>query len=1100
MSKPLLFVGIILATIQLCYSQATVEIEVNWTNWSSENRVTLLDPSNTVVLPRICNPVTCFNGLSNNSYTTVGTPQTYNLPYNSAYTLRLEDTYGDGWNGTASFVRVTIDGVVTLEERLENGSLRDIPLYIEAIPVNQPLSLFDKFNGYYDYAVTGDSFRTNSNTVNACSIKTTSTGITLTTPIAPSATIQKAYLFWAHSNSIPDKQVTFENQTINADITKKTTIDGINLYGMVSDVTSIIQGIADPSANTYDFSGLTIDNSATYCNSGIVLGGWSLMIFYTAPGLPAVSINLYDGFDGGQNTTTNYTLSGFFANGGTGSKTSVLSWEGDITLANNESLSITTGINGGPYTLNGDGDNIGGTSNPFNSTIFDNTVTPNVNRTTYGVDFDTYDISPYIITGENSTTTSVGVGQDFVILNAVLLKVPSNLITGYIFEDINYPGGNGRNRTTANGAPVENALVELYDSTGTFVESTTSDADGIYTFGGMENGNYSVRVVNSSVRSSRGGGASCTNCYPIQTFRKNYTSPTYTNIITEIGGASPAQEDVVAGSITNAQTVSTVTILNEGVVDLDFGFNFNTIVNTNESGQGSIAQFIVNSNHLDETGLDIEANSIFNPGVEEDTSIFMIPPTSDPLGRTSDANFINGYFDITISNGTPLPIITADNTFIDGRTQTAYSHTNTGTIGSGGTLVGTSANTLPSYNLPEVQLHRNNGDVIQVQGNNTSIRGIAVFASNNSGIVINNSSTILTENLIGVNADGIASGNIDHGISVIGNTLSGSSTISNNYIAYNTETGISISGGASTNIIGNHITNNGIASCNDNITILSGNGITLQRNLIENAAAIGIDARSSSSNIAITENTIRTSGQHGGSCSGSVENSGIRLSGNNSSITNNIINENGGSGIVITGGNTSGNLISRNSIYNNGTTSSALGIDIDESSGGNPTGNGVTLNDMNDIDAGPNGVVNFPVFQSAVIAGTTLIVSGWSRPGAIIEFFVTDISEGTASIGDNQMGLTQDYGEGQTFLVAATEGSPQDTATGISTYNDADGNTDNTNQFSFTLTIPTAYSTGTLITATATVGNSTSEFGNTFPVGARNIITNRRITYRIKKN
>ena len=114
----------------------------------------------------------------------------------------------------------------------------------------------------------------------------------------------------------------------------------------------------------------------------------------------------------------------------------------------------------------------------------------------------------------------------------------------------------------------------------------------------------------------------------------------------------------------------------------------------NESLQFSTP--LAGTNNLDKTGLDIVANSIFDPAAGEDTSVFMIPSTADPLGRTADSNFASGYFNIAISNGNPLTAITDANTKIDGRTQTAYSgNTNTGSVGSGGATVGTSASILP---------------------------------------------------------------------------------------------------------------------------------------------------------------------------------------------------------------------------------------------------------------------------------------------------------------------------------------------------------------------------------------------------------------------
>lgn len=103
--------------------QATITIEVNWPNWSSENRVTFRDASDVQIGNSICNPAACFNGSGNNSYNTIGNPETYNsVPYGTGYDLLLQDTWGDGWNGFGSYVRVYQDGVLILDTDLTGGT------------------------------------------------------------------------------------------------------------------------------------------------------------------------------------------------------------------------------------------------------------------------------------------------------------------------------------------------------------------------------------------------------------------------------------------------------------------------------------------------------------------------------------------------------------------------------------------------------------------------------------------------------------------------------------------------------------------------------------------------------------------------------------------------------------------------------------------------------------------------------------------------------------------------------------------------------------------------------------------------------------------
>ncbi|MBP2834041.1 right-handed parallel beta-helix repeat-containing protein [Aquimarina sp. U1-2] len=1019
------------------------------------------------------------------------------------------DVYSEGTeNFTIDLTNVNDSSIGLVDGR---GIIEDTDSVV--VPVNPDLELLESFNGAFDYGVAGGTFRTADDGTDPCAVTNTSSGILTNSGSIPNtAAIEKAYLFWAHSKRNPNPNITFEGQPVIASTVNQSAFGGGAFYGYVSDVTTIVQSVSNPFTNSYTLTNLDINTGDPYCGGPTVLGAWSLMVFYSDTSFPTSRINLYNGFSGERFSNSSFTLDNFFAINPNGAKTTVLSWEGDETAATSvgEELSITSPLPPEETTsLEGDGDNVGGNNRPFNSTIYDGTS--GVNQTgTYGIDLDTYDLSSILRAGESTITTNVASGLDFVIVNSVVLKVPSNLITGIVFEDINYPGGPGRNLATTSGAGIPNAELELYREnpagTGIFVleDRTTTNASGQYVFAGMQNGTYKVRVVNTDMESTRGGGDSCTECLPVQTFRRNFASGgIFTDVVNEIGGANPAATSDTPAVTTNgtlldanAQTVSDVTITDEGADGLDFGFNFNTIVNTNADGQGSLAQFIINSNNLDQIGLDIEAHpndGTLNPSPGDDTSIFMIPSNADPLGRAGDAryNIANGYFDILAT--TNLPQITDANTKIDGRTQTAYSgNTNTNVFGTSGTVVGTSSTSLPVYNAPEVQVQRSSNDdsfVFEIAANNITIRNLGLFANQNNADAIriaSGSNVVVQSNIIGPNLANVVEGNTRHGIRING----GDATITNNYIAQNRITGIRVNGNPTTTITLNQFTANSSTICNDQGTInIRGGTNTIENNLIEDSGIYGI--RFSNGTITIRENTITGSGQNPAPLCN--ENAGIALSNGNSTTLGNVINANEGAGIIVTGGTTS--RISQNSIFANGTAlAPALGIDIND--------DGVTLNDPGDSPTGPNNQLNFPVIESSSISGNTLRVAGWSRPGTTIEFFVSDISTGAANPGENQVPntLNQDYGEGQTFLASRIEGSPNDNDTTISAYSDSDGNADTTDRFDFSIVLSTPIPVGSIITATATFNNATSEFGPIIDVGAATVISNRRITYRVKQN
>ena len=990
------------------------------------------------------------------------------------------------------FVQMTVSSDPTIDISSQGiGSITDN----EVIQGNSPLTLFLELGGYMDYTSTGGTLRTQPNTGDHCAITTNSSNTT-TSNIPATATITNAILYWSNSNPVMDPQVTFEGQTIDASLVYQSVVFGRNFFNHSADVTPLVQAIPDVNVNVFDFSGLTITNTGAHCSGGTVMGGWALFIFYEDAGLPASTINLYQGFDADQNTTSNFGLSGFYAIGSTGAKTTILSWEGDQTLANNESLLFITPLTGSNI-LTGDGDNTGGT-NPFNSTHFDNVGVPTTNNpNSHGVDLDTYDVSAFIVAGESSATTQVNVGQDLVFMNLVILKVPSNIIIGTVFEDINYGGGQGRDLATSSGIGIPNVTIELYDSADVLFKTTVTDAAGDYGFTGMANDSYTVRAVMGTVESTRPNGTGCGNCYPVQTYKADYAASTLTPNPNMVGGNDPtATSDTGVGVLPGALSTASVTIENEGAVGVDFGFNYNAIVNTNVNGHGSLEQFIENSNRLGAGTMDVVANGIFDPPAGQDISIFVIPPSGDPMGRTADVNYLaGGYFDIN-QTGVQLPKIDDDNTAIDGRTQTAYSgDTNTGVVGSGGTPVGIAATNLPTYDQPEIQIRDGNSDVIRLDADNLVIRNVAVYATDKSGIRVENGTAEIQANLIGVDAEGADVGTQDYGVDM----QNGDLVLGSNYISGSEEAGLYVDGGNTSVIEYNHFYRNGSGdTCKDNIFIKQGGGIEIRYNLIEEAAGTGIEADQYNGTLVILENTITNNGISPVDCGGGVfEDAGIRLLEDDAQITHNIIHSNQGEGLVMAKDNKSGVLISENSFYNNGQRADALGIDLDDSQN---NGDGVTLNDSGDSDNGANGLLNFPILEVAYIESGNVVIKGWARPGSIMEFFMTDISEGTATAGDNQLGFSQDYGEGQSYIGTVIEGSPGDSDGSTSTYTDADGNTDNTNRFSVSIPLLPGVRVGDFVTATATISNSTSEFSPQRIITLRTVITNRRITYRVNTN
>jgi trimeric autotransporter adhesin len=697
-------------------------------------------------------------------------------------------------------------------------------------------------------------------------------------------------------------------------------------------------------------------------------------------------------------------------------------------------------------------------------------------------------------------------------------------ISGRVFEDMNYGGGAGRDFTTSGSNGRQNARVELYSSAGAFLSTTTTDASGNYSFSVNLSTAYTVRVVNISVTSSRPGYVN--TLVPVQTFRTNgLTANIGTADPNRVGGETPQLMDAGNGSTTLAAlttattTAQSITPVAIGIVDatgIDFGYNFDTIVNTKDSGQGSLRQFITNSNALTNPGLAQQGLT-----VGQETSIFMIPDGSAHAGLraglTNQVAGTGGNANAAVINLASNLSITDANTQLDATTQTInIGDSNSGTVGTGG-IVGADGLSLSTIPKPEVVLNfqavPNNTNAILVSGANTVLKGFASYgyrSNNNLGTLLNAAIVIqsgvtnagpatVTQLLGGTLADG---SNPGVPTLTIGHTFqtAGAANISNNYLAYNADAiSFENTNGTNVNFINNELAYNGPKDNNssnvsgiysDQMETVSGTrNITIRGNLVRNSSKPGF-ANAQGQGLQLTYSTFIT-----------VENNtftdnnvyGIYAASSDTLIQKNIITGTKntglgqGIGVAVYYGNGTGlrNRISQNSIYQN----AKLGIDH-LVSGTTP---GVNPNDGTVNAALANNGMDYPIITSSTLSGGTLTVQGYvgnaaggsaTFANATLEFFLAaDDGNNNGKVFSSDPGsVSQPHGEGKTYLGTLT--------------------TDGSGNFSGNLTVPAGVTLqlGDLLTATATdsVGN-TSEFSAnasvTVPVASNpELILVKRIT------
>ncbi len=132
----------------------------------------------------------------------------------------------------------------------------------------------------------------------------------------------------------------------------------------------------------------------------------------------------------------------------------------------------------------------------------------------------------------------------------------------------------------------------------------------------------------------------------------------------------------------DVQSVATVSTISGNVSKRRLGFNFDTIVNTADSGQGSLRQFILNSNALSNTNLAQVGQTALGS-----LDLHDLRWTGSRGDASRIANQLNGSGVASINVMSLLPVISDSNTTLDATTQTSnVGNTNAGLLGTGGTV------------------------------------------------------------------------------------------------------------------------------------------------------------------------------------------------------------------------------------------------------------------------------------------------------------------------------------------------------------------------------------------------------------------------------
>ena len=275
----------------------------------------------------------------------------------------------------------------------------------------QNVSLYEQFNGRYDFTFLGNTMNPQENTYQFTPTIFTTSDASLT--LQPGDVVEKAFLYWAGCGT-GDFDVKLNGVDISAQRTFSNVLQTqFNFFSAFADITTQIQTTGN---GVYTLSDLDVTSFINlHFNNKTNFAGWAIVVVYYNSNLPLNQLNVYDGLQvvSQQQTQLNITLNSLNVIDNNDAKIGFLAWEGDVGLANNETLSINGNILSNALNP---------PTNAFNGT---NTITNS--SVLYNMDLDIYNIQNNIAIGDTSADIQMTSSQDFVMINAIVSKLNSQL-------------------------------------------------------------------------------------------------------------------------------------------------------------------------------------------------------------------------------------------------------------------------------------------------------------------------------------------------------------------------------------------------------------------------------------------------------------------------------------------------------------------------------------------------------------------------------------------------------------------------------------------------------------------------------------------------
>ena len=297
-------------------------------------------------------------------------------------------------------------------KRLIQNALIASLLLITSTFFGQDVSLFQQFNGKYDFVFIGNTLNPIENSFQTSVSVLTSSSAQLS--LNPNDQIEKAYLYWAGCGP-GDFDVKLNGVAIQPDRTFILQRAVSNLifdyFSAFKEVTAQVQSTGN---GNYTLSDLDVSASIDFHSQRSTnFAGWAIIVIYKNQSISLNQLNVYDGMQAVPDEV-NITLNSLNVIDNNNAKIGFLAWEGDSGIAVNETLRINGTPIGNP-PLNPVNNAFNGTNSMTNSNLL------------YNMDLDVYPIQNNISIGDTSAQIQLTSSQDFVMINAIVTKLNSQL-------------------------------------------------------------------------------------------------------------------------------------------------------------------------------------------------------------------------------------------------------------------------------------------------------------------------------------------------------------------------------------------------------------------------------------------------------------------------------------------------------------------------------------------------------------------------------------------------------------------------------------------------------------------------------------------------